>query len=418
MTKFSRIFFSRNMFLMLLTGFSSGLPLALTAGTLQAWMKTLDVDLKTIGIFSIVGLPYTIKFFWAPVLDRFVPPFLGRRRGWMLITQICLVFSIAALSFTNPREQSVLVAFLCVLIAFFSASQDIVIDAFRTDTLTGDERGAGASISNLGYRLAMLISGNVALIMADHMSWEQVYLTMAGLTVVGLIATFIAQEPVAETKPPATLLEAYREPLVEYFERGKAYEILLFIVLYKIDIVLAVALMTPFMIDIGFSLTEIGVVAKTVGMVCSIIGSLVGGALYAKWGMKKSLLLYGIIQGCSTLSFAALAAVGKNSLALALTVGFENFCAGLATVPFIAFLMALCDRRFTAAQYALLSSFAALSRVFAGRPAAELVERLGWMPYFFFCALTAIPGLAFLVLRFEKWLPNEGRPASETSPAV
>lgn len=388
---------------MLLLGFFSGLPLALTGSTLQAWMKDSNVDLKVIGLFSLVGLPYTLKFLWSPLMDRFAPHFLGRRRFWMLLSQGGLFVAIITLGFSDPGNVPTMVATFALVIAFLSASQDIAVDAYRTDVLSADERGPGAGVFTLGYRVAMIISGAVALILADHLAWHHVYSIMAALMLLGMITTLLSPRPTDDALVPKSLREAVIDPFIDFFKRRSAHEILLFIVIYKIDIVMAVALTTPFMMDLGFTKTEIGAVQKLVGMIAAIVGSLVGGGLQVKLGLKRSLWWFGIIQGFATLSFALLAFIGKNNLAMATIVGFENFCAGLSTAPFVALLMTLCSKRFTATQYALLTSLAAVTRVFAGSPTGFLVEALGWEWFFVFCSLTAIPGLLLLRFRFDKW---------------
>jgi MFS transporter, PAT family, beta-lactamase induction signal transducer AmpG len=403
---------SWKMVFVLLTGFSSGLPLALTAGTLQAWMSNEGVNLKLIGIFSLVGLPYTVKFLWSPFLDRFSPSvfgkvFLGRRRGWIFITQLLLAVSVFILSLTTPSSSPLLVALLALLISFFSASQDIEIDAYRTELLAQEERAMGSSVSIMGYRLAMLVSGAVALILSDSMPWSSVYQVMSFVLCLLMLSTLFMPEIEGIEIKPKTLKEAIIQPFVVFFGRSYSIEILLFILIYKIDIVMASALTTPFMLELGFSKTEIGSVNKIVGMIASIVGSLVGGALAIKYGLKKSLWRFGIIQGLSTLSFSLLAHVGKDNFVMGAVVGFENFCAGLATGPFIALLMTFCDKRYTATIFALLSSFAAMSRVFAGAPTGYLVDWLGWELFFAFCSLTAIPGLFLLYFRYDKWFKVE-----------
>src|SRR6185437_2447210 len=303
---------SRRLLAVVLLGFSSGMPLALTAGTLQAWMKSEKVDLSTIGIFAAVGLPYALKFLWAPLMDRFVPPFLGRRRGWILVAQVLLVISLAAMAFVHPSKSPGLTAFLAVFVCFFSASQDIAVDAYRADVLETEELGLGSGLHITGYRVAMIISGSIALILADHMSWSSVYLLMASLMSVGVIASLIAPEPTAPAKPPRTIREAVVLPFVEFFKRSGALEILAFVLLYKIGVVMAVALTTPFMLDLGFSNTDIGAVTKSVGLIATIVGSLAGGAAMVRLGMLRSLWIFGILQGFSTLAFMLLAHVGHN----------------------------------------------------------------------------------------------------------
>lgn len=401
------IFLNRKMFVLLVMGFSSGLPLALTGSTLQAWMKESGFDLKTIGIFSLIGLPYTIKFLWAPLLDLINIPVLGKRRGWICISQISLCFLIYTLSISSTQGNTYLIALIALLIAFFSATQDIAVDAYRAEILAEHERGPGASISNLGYRLAMITSGAIALILAEHLSWSQVYNIMALIILLSTLIHVLATEPIPSGLKPKNIQDAVIIPLKDFFLRRHSLEVLLFILIYKIDIVMAVALTTPFMIEIGFSKSEIGAISKGVGMIASIAGSLVGGALYPKLGLKKSLLYFGIIQGFSTLSFALLAIVGHNSYVMAFAVGFENFCAGLATTPFIALLMSYCNPGFAATSFALLSSFSAISRVFAGAPTGWLVDAVGWIYFFIFCALSAIPGIILLIKRYDSWMIDQ-----------
>ncbi|HEX9204391.1 MAG TPA: AmpG family muropeptide MFS transporter [Candidatus Deferrimicrobiaceae bacterium] len=395
-------FGSRRIFFVLLLGFSSGIPLALTGSTLQAWMASEGVDLAVIGVFSLVGLPYAVKYLWAPVMDRFVPPFLGRRRGWMLVTQAALVVAVAAMAFSDPKAAPGAVAVLCLLVAFFSASQDIVVDAWRTEVLAPEELGPGAGVHILGYRVAMLTSGAVALILADRMPWRLVYLLMAGSLSVGVAASLLSPEPEIPGKPPRTLKEAVVEPFLEFFARPGAAVILLFIVFYKLDVVMAMALTTPFLLELGFTKTDIGAVTKGLGMVATIAGTLAGGAVVARAGMKASLWIFGVLQSVSTLSFFALARLGHHYPMMVAAIGIENLCSGMGTAAYAAFLMSLCDKRFTATQYALLTSLMAVTRVFAGAPTGVLAKAYGWETYFLVSALAAIPGL-LLLLRYDRW---------------
>ncbi len=394
--------FNRKLLLLGGLGFSSGLPLALTGGTFQAWLKDGGIDLKTIGLLSLVGLPYTLKFLWAPIFDVYHFPFLTKRRGWIFVSQILLFLAIAIFGFLSPSDDTFFILLVALVIAFLSATQDIVIDAYRTEVLTPDERGMGASLSNLGYRLAMIVSGAVALVLADLIAWPFVFLLMSLCLLACSFFTFFSKEELV-TVAPKSLNQAIIIPFKDFFSRVESLEVLFFILIYKVDIVMAVALTTPFMMEIGFSKTEIGAVTKGVGLVASILGSICGGLLYPKLGLKKCLIYFGIIQGFSTLSFSLLAYTGNNSLVMAFAVGFENFCAGLATTPFIAFLMACCNPGFAATSFALLSSFAAVSRVFAGAPTGYLVGIFGWVDFFIFCSLTAIPGVALVYYRFDKW---------------
>ncbi|MDA8122015.1 MAG: AmpG family muropeptide MFS transporter [Deltaproteobacteria bacterium] len=408
------VFRSPRLFWVLLLGFSSGIPLALTGTTLQAWMATEKIDLAVIGVFSLVGLPYTAKYLWAPVMDRYVPPFLGRRRGWMIVTQFALVLAIAAMAFSDPAGATTLFAVLALLVAFASASQDIVVDAYRTEVLDPVELGPGAGVHILGYRIAMLTSGAIALILADRLPWKTVYLLMAGSLLVGVAASLLAPEPRLKQRPPATLKEAVVEPFVEFLSRRGAVGILLFIILYKLDVVMAMALNTPFLLELGFTKTDIGAVTKGVGMAATIVGTLVGGAVVARTGMKTSLWLFGILQSVSTLSFIALARLGHHYPMMVTAIGLENLCSGMGTAAYAAFLMSLCDKRFTATQYALLTSLMALTRVIIGAPTGYIAKTFGWEQYFVISALSAIPGL-ILLLRYRHWtMPAVARDGENT----
>jgi PAT family beta-lactamase induction signal transducer AmpG len=384
-----------------LLGFSSGMPLALTGATLQAWMKSEKVDLSVIGLFSLVGLPYALKFIWAPLMDRFVPPFLGRRRGWILMAQLLLVVSIASIAFVHPAVAPAVTAALALLVCFFSASQDIVIDAYRTEILQPEELGLGASFHVTGYRIAMLVSGSIALILADHLSWPQVYLTMAGAMAIGVVASLFAPDPV-RIAPPQTLRDAVVLPFIEFFKRTGSFEILGFLLLYKIDVVMAVALTTPFMLDLGFSYTDIGAVTKSVGIIATIVGSLAGGALMVPLGLYRSLWVFGLFQGISTFAFMALAHVGHVYPAMVTAIAAENFCSGMGNTAYFAFVMSICDKRFTATQFALFSSIMALTRVVGGAPTGFMVKALGWETFFFVCLFAMIPGL-LLLFRYPRW---------------
>jgi len=311
------------MFVMRLLRFPEGIPYALTAGTLQAWLATENVDIKTIGLFALVGIPYNWKFIWAPLMDRFFPKFLGRRRGWMLLTQIGLGASIAGMALTSPSYSITAMASLAVLVAFFSSSQDIVVDAYRTEALNTEEYGAGSAVYIMGYRLAMLVSGALALIMADHYSWKIVYCFMAATIMVGVIGTFLGPEPVTG-KPPRTLKEAVVEPLMEFFRRPGAMEILLFLLLYKLDGAIGTALMTKFFLDLGFTKTDIGAVTKVFGLIATIIGALVGGVLIPRIGLFRALFIFGILQGVPNLLFVMMVRVGNDRLALIFTIAGEN----------------------------------------------------------------------------------------------
>ena len=389
------------MFVMLLLGFSAGIPYALTAGTLQAWLATEKVDIKTIGLFALVGIPYNWKFVWAPFMDRYFPKFLGRRRGWMILTQFGLAAAIAGMALTNPGVNIQSVALLAVLVAFFSASQDIVIDAYRTETLHPEEYGAGSGIYIMGYRLAMLVSGALALILADHYSWKTVYFFMAGTILVGVLGTLLGPEP-NTTRPPRTLKEAVFEPLREFFGRTGSLEIVVFILLYKLDTNLATALMTKFFLDLGFTKTDIGAVTKVFGLVATIIGTLIGGALIPKLGLRRALILFGILQGGTTLLFYMMSRIGANRMGLIATIAGENLASGMGTAAYTAFLMSLCNQKYTAMQYALLTSLMAVPVKILTAPTGYLQAAVGWEQYYVIATFAALPGLLMLT-RFNHW---------------
>lgn len=384
-------------------GFASGLPLLLTGSVLQAWMKEEGVDLGTIGLFALVGLPYTLKFLWAPLMDRFTPNGLGRRRGWLLIFQLLLIASLLFLSLAQPAIEPWWLAVAALLVTFFSASQDIVIDAYRREALADDEQGLGASLYVNGYRIGMLLASGGGLILADHMSFGQVYQLMAMFMFVGVATTLFAPEPAPAEGVPSTLREAVVQPFVEYFLRRDAVMILAFILLYKIGDTMASHMTTPFYLDIGFSKTEIGTVVKLFGFWATIAGGLIGGLLIMRLGIFRALWVFGILQGVSTAGFAVLAQMGASLPGLAAVITFENLSGGMGTAAYIAYMASLTNKKFTATQYALLSSLMGVPRVIAAAPTGYLADSLGWSTFFVFCALIALPGLMLL-----RWLHGRG----------
>ncbi|MBU0544200.1 MAG: AmpG family muropeptide MFS transporter [Proteobacteria bacterium] len=387
-------------------GFSCGLPLLLTITLLQAWMKDEGVDLAMIGMMSLVGLPYTVKFLWAPFLDRYIPAFLGRRRGWLLSAQLLLVLSIAGLGFTEPGRNPLYVIFAAILVTFFSATQDIIVDAFRRESLPDEELGLGSSLYINGYRVGMLLASGGGLIMADTLSYRVVYLIMAACLVPCILATIFSPEPEISEGTPKTIKEAVIEPLTEYFSRKGAIWILAFIVLYKIGDTMASAMTIPFYIDIGFSKTEIGAVVKLFGFWATIAGSLTGGFAMLYVGINRSLWIFGFFQALSTAGFAFLARVGYSVPALSGVIAFENFSSGMGTAAFTAFMASITNKKFTATQYALLSSLMGVPRVLASAPTGFLARNTGWEFFFIACTLIAIPGM-LLLLKFAPWNPDK-----------
>lgn len=383
-------------------GFACGLPLLLTMSVLQAWMTDAGVDLTVIGMMALVGLPYTLKFLWAPFLDRFTLPFLGRRRGWMLLAQIALTVSIASLGQSDPTQNPWLLAFAAFLVTFFSASQDIVVDAYRREDLSDEELGLGSSLYINGYRVGMLLASGGGLIMADHMDFSMVYLILAGCMLPGLLTTLLTPEPETPAGTPRTMREAVVAPLVEYFSRQDALWILVFILLYKVGDTMASAMTTPFYLDIGFSKSEIGAVVKLFGFWATIAGGLAGGIMMLRLGINRSLWVFGFLQAASTAGFALLANIGYSVPWLSAVIAFENLSSGMGTAAYAAFMASITNKKFTATQYALLTSLMGIPRVVASAPTGFLAKNVGWETFFIACALIAIPGM-LLLLKFAPW---------------
>ncbi len=394
-----RLLWNRRMLLCVLVGFSCGLPLYVTIGLLQAWLYRQGVSLRDIGLFNLTGLPYTWKFLWAPLLDRYVPPFLGRRRGWALLTQVALLLGIGSFGFLDPVRSPGSVAALAVLVAFFSATQDVVLDAYRRELLPDHELGLGTAMYVNAYRLASLVPGSLALILADHLSWPAVYMSVAAFMAVGILTSLFAPDAATLVKPPATLNEAVVGPFREFFarqDRTAAALVVLFMLLYKLGDSMAAALVTPFYLEVGFTLTEVGVVAKGAVLPATIAGLFIGGLVIGKIGINRALWIFGVAQLMSTLGFSLLTQTGPSVRALGLVVGFEYLAGGLGTAAFLAFLSRATDRRFTATQYALFSSLIALPRAVASASTGFLVEALGYGSFFVLSAALGIPGMLLL----------------------
>ena len=384
---------------LLVLGFASGLPLALTSGTLQAWATVAGVSLTQIGFLTLVGSAYTLKFLWAPLLDRYAVPFLGRRRGWIALSQLLLALSIAAMGLFDPGAQLGLIALLAVFVAFMSATQDIAFDAYSTDVLRSTERAAGAAVKVLGYRLAMIVSSGFALVIADQwLGWNGMYMAMGLIMGLCAVATFIAPEPEVVVQPPRSLRSAVVEPLLEFFKRPEAITILLLIVLYKVGDAFAGALSTTFLIrGAGFDVSQVGMVNKIFGLAATIIGALVGGGLMARLGLYRSLMLFGVLQAVSNFGYWVLAVNDPHVVLMGVVVAIENLCGGMGTAAFVALLMALCNQQFSATQFALLSALSAVGRTYlAGPLTPPLVESLGWPSFFLVTVLLALPGLWLL----------------------
>jgi PAT family beta-lactamase induction signal transducer AmpG len=389
--------FSVRMLVALLMGFACGLPLLLTGSVLQAWLKDGGVDLASIGVFALVGLPYALKFLWAPLFDRYVLPFLGRRRGWLAVTQCLLAAALYALGGTAPVPGNLLaVSAAALLVAFFSACQDIVVDAYRRESLADAELGLGSALYVNGYRVGMLLAGGGGLILADLTSFPVVFQSMAALMMLCVAVTLLAAEPPLPQDRPRTLAEAVFLPFRDYFSRDGAWLALAFIVLYKLGDTMATSITTPFYLELGYSKTEIGAVVKLFGFWATIVGATLGGVWILRIGMNRALWWFGVGQMVSTFGFVVLARLSHDPVALAAVVAFENFTGGLGTAAFVGFMGALTDRRFTATQYALLSSLMGVPRVLISAPTGWLAQALGWPLFFAMCTALAVPGLMLL----------------------
>ncbi|MEZ0122802.1 MAG: AmpG family muropeptide MFS transporter [Candidatus Reddybacter sp.] len=404
------ILFNRRMLICIFTGFASGLPLYILISLVPAWLRTEGVGLKEIGLFTLIGLPYTWKFFWSPLLERYPLPLLGRRRGWMLLTQLGLLFSIAALPQFNTTTQLWPLAALCGFIAFLSASQDIVIDAYRRELLPDIELGLGNSIHVNAYRIAGLVPGSLSLILADHLPWDTVFLITAAFMSVTIVLTLSIKEPDHSSPAPATLQAAIVEPFREFFQRlglSQALLVLSFMFLYKLGDNLATALATPFYIDMGFELSQIGIIAKHAALWPMIVGGLLGGLMMVKIGINRALWVFGLVQLISIFGFALMAHVGEGLWLLALVIGFEYLGVGLGAAAFIAFIARTTSRAHSATQFALFTALTAVPRTVANAGTGYLVEAVGWEQFFYICALLALPGM-LLLFKVAPWnSPND-----------
>ena len=396
---------NRRMLICVFTGFTSGLPLYLLIQLVPAWLRAEGVGLAEIGFFALIGFPYTWKFLWSPVMDRFTLPFLGHRRGWMLVTQVALLASIGVMGFIKPDLSIWTVAYLAAAVAFFSASQDVVLDAYRRELLPDVELGLGNAIHVQTYRLAGLVPGSLALILSDHLPWHMVFIVVALFMFVGIILTLVIDEAILEPTPPKTMGEAIVEPFREFIDRKgvqSAALILLFLFLYKLGDSMATALQTPFFIDMGFSRTEIGSVAKFAALVASIFGGLFGGIVMIKLGINRALWIFGVVQVVSILGFALLSVVGTNLWMLGVANAFEYLGVGLGTAAFVAFIARTTNPAFAATQFALFTALTAVPRTLANAVTGVIVEQIGWTSFFLLCTVLAIPGM-LLLFKVAPW---------------
>ena len=388
------------MLVIFLFGFSSGLPLALVGSMLQTWFKTSGLDIVSIGFLSLAGQPYTYKFLWAPLLDRFSSPlvnFLDRRRGWILTAQVLIILTIIIMAALDPTVNPLLLGFLGLILGFISATQDIAIDAYRVEALTADERGLGSALAVEGYRVAMILSGGVGFVLADYFGWQITYLIMAGFMLIGVLASFIAQPTASATLTSGNIQQLIWQPLKQFLKKEKAVWLLALIILYKLGDAFSHALTTSFLIDLDFSLTAIGTINKGVGLSATLVGIMCAGIFMTRIDLFKSILFFGCLQGATNLLYMLLAAVGKNYF-LAISVFFlENLCSGMGNAALVALIMGLCHKEHSAAHFALMSSLTAVGRVYVGPVSGILVKMFGWQIFYCCTAILALPGI-FLIL--------------------
>ena len=405
--------FSRRMLICIFTGFTSGLPLYFLINLIPAWLRSEHIDLKTIGLFALIGLPFTWKFIWSPIMDAVRLPFLGRRRGWMLVTQIGLLATLMAYAFLNPHQHMAIIMGLSVVVAFFSASQDIVLDAFRREILPDSELGLGNAIHVNAYRIAALVPGSLSLILADIMPWHNVFIITALFMIPGLLMTlFLAQEPQLPPSAPRTFKQTVVEPFSEFFTRKgvqQALLVLAFIFLYKLGDSMATALATPFYLDMGYSKTDIGIIAKNAGLWPAVIFGIIGGIWMLKLGINKALWLFGLVQIVTILGFVWLAGFGRfevvtatERIMLAGVIGAEAVGVGLGTAAFVAYMARETNPAFTATQLALFTSLSAVPRTFINATTGYLIEWLGYMNFFWLCFFLAVPGM-LLLFKVAPW---------------
>jgi PAT family beta-lactamase induction signal transducer AmpG len=403
--RWQEILLNRKMLICIFLGFASGMPLYVLFQLVPAWLRSHEVDLATIGLFALVSLPYTWKFVWSPLMDRYKLPFLGRRRGWALLTQIGLLFSIAALGQFDPSVSLQAIVVTVFIISLFSASQDIVIDAYRRELLADDELGTGTSLFVNAYRLSSLVPGSLALILSDFLPWSLVYWVTAVFMGIGIATTLLIREVSDDALAPGTLREAVIDPFVEFFSRGgfkAALAILAFMFLYKLGDNMATALATPFYLDMGFSRTEIGSIAKVAALWAVIAGGILGGVVMLKVSINRALWMFGFVQMVTILGYVWLSTVGHHPVGLFIVVSGEYLGVGLGSIALTAYMARETSKAFTATQFALFSSFIAVPRTFANASTGFIIEAIGYTQFFILCTLVAIPGM-LLLLKVAPW---------------
>lgn len=415
MPLWKQVLLNKRMLICVFLGMSSGMPLYVLIQLVPGWLRNQDVDLGTIGLFAILTLPYNWKFLWSPLIDRYRLPFLGRRRGWIFLMQLLLLLSIAGFSGIDPDDNIRPVIWFVLATALFSATQDIVIDGYRRELLPDNELGLGNSIHVNAYRISSLVPGSLAFVLADHMPWGAVYLIVASFMLIGMLSTLFMPETGSDTLAPASLKAAIVEPFVEFFTRDtfrSAILILLFIMLYKLGDNMAVALQTPFFLDMGYTLTEIGTVAKFANLGASILGAFVGGILMLRISINRALWIFGVVQMTSILGYAYLSTIDANVYVLFATTSYEYFGVGLGAAAIAAFMAHQTSKKFSVTQLALLFSIVTVARTFANATTGFIIEAIGYFHFFLFCFLLAIPGMILLIW-VAPWTPAVGEPAGE-----
>ncbi|MCD6045048.1 MAG: muropeptide transporter [Gammaproteobacteria bacterium] len=379
-----------------LLGISSGLPIALCSSTLQAWFTEENLGIILLGFINIIGLPYVLKWLWAPLLDRLTLYSLGRRKSWIVTMQLALIVVLWTMSYLHPAQNPGLLMGLGAILAFFSSTQDIAVDAYRTEILSPKDRGLGAALNVTGYRFALLIAGAMALLLADRIGWGYTYKIMALILFACSMLTFFTPEP-KMLKQPTTLRDAFVGPIQDFLKRSNALWLIAVIVFYKLGEAYALSLTTPFLLrGLHFTLSEVALLNKVVGLSAIIIGGIVGGLWMMRLGLFYSLLTFGILAALSNILFVVMAIVGKNMILAGFCIFAENFCGGMSSAAFVAFLMSLCNPKFTAMQYASLSAIATVGRVLVGSTSGVLVQHLGWADFYWVSTIICIPGLYML----------------------
>ncbi len=396
---FKESILNRRMLICIFTGFTSGLPLYLLFQLVPGWLRMEGIGLAEIGFFALIQFPFTWKFVWSPIIDRYTLPFLGHRRGWMLVTQVALLLSMGVMGFLKPDVSILSIALLSVAVAFFSASQDIVLDAFRRELLPDNELGLGNSIHVQAYRFSGLVPGALGFILADYLPWHMVFVAVALFMLIGVIMTIVIDEAIAEPSPPKTLKDSVIDPFRDFLGRaglGPALLVLLFLFLYKLGDNMATALQTPFFIDLGFTGTQIGTISKTAGLLAVILGGILGGLIMVKLEINRALWIFGMVQIISIFGFVILSEVGANPWMLGTVVFFEYLGVGLGSAALIAFMARTTNPAFAATQLALFTAIVAVPRVFANAVTGIIVEQIGWTDFFLLCIVFAIPGMLLL----------------------